>query len=90
MSHRNRQGRDYGAGELLQLLREDAGYSRRELADKIRRDNPDPRLHVSERTMARIEDEGMVPTARVKFALAAAHERVPSEVWNAGRVLVAR
>ena len=91
MSHRNRQGRDYAAGELLRLLREDAGYSRRELADKIRRHNPDPRMHVSDRTMARVEDDGVIPTARVKFALAAEHDRLPSDIWSsAGRVVVAR
>ena len=78
--------RDYAAGELIAATREDRGMSRGDLVLAMRNENPrDPRMHVSERTLARIEDEGAVPTARVKFAIAAALGLMPSQVWGGGR-----
>lgn len=65
-------------------MREDAGLSRRDLARKLQIENPsDARMHVSDRTLARIEEDGVVPTARVKFAITHAFDMVPSEVWGA-------
>lgn len=76
--------RDYGAGEMIARMREDRGMSRGDLVMNMRLANPrDARMQVSERTLARIEDEGAIPTARVKFAIAAAFDMVPSEVWGA-------
>lgn len=78
--------RDYAAGELIAAMREDRGMSRGDLVAAMRLANPrDPRMHVSERTLARIEDDGAIPTARVKFALAVALEMLPSQIWGAGR-----
>lgn len=42
----------------------------------------DSRMHVSERTLRRVEEEGVIPTARVQFAIAAAFDRLPSQVWG--------
>lgn len=80
--------RDYGAGEYVSTLREDRGMSRGDLVVAMRLANPrDPRMQVSERTLQRIEDDGAVPTARVKFAIAAAFNLLPSQVWgNRARV----
>lgn len=45
--------------------------------------NPgDARMHVSERTLRRVEEEGIVPTARVQFAIAAAFSLLPSQLWG--------
>lgn len=78
--------RDYAAGEMIASMREDRGLSRADLVIAMRLANPgDARMHVSERTLARIEDEGAIPTARVKFAIAASLDLVPSQVWGAGR-----
>lgn len=81
--------RDYGAGERVQEMREDRGLSRDDLVLRARLDNPrDPRMHISYRTLQRVEEEGAIPTARVKFAIAAVFNMVPSEIWGS-RVRVA-
>lgn len=67
-------------------MREDRGLSRRDLCQHMQLEHPrDPRMHVSERTLTRIEEDGAVPTARVKFAIAQAFDMVPSEIWGAVR-----
>lgn len=82
--------RDYAAGEYVASLREDKGMSRGDLAMAMRLANPrDPRMQVSERTLVRIEDDGAVPTARVKFAIAAQLGMLPSQIWGAARQRVA-
>jgi hypothetical protein len=64
-------------------MREDRGLSRDDLVLSMRNANPrDPRMHISYRTLQRIEEDGAVPTARVKFALAAAFGLVPSQIWG--------
>lgn len=40
------------------------------------------RMHVSERTLRRVEEEGVVPTPRVQFAIAAAFDLLPSQIWG--------
>lgn len=83
-----RANRDYAAGERISLLREDRGMSRRDLAMAMQLANPtDARMQVSERTLVRIEEEGAVPTARVKFAIAAAFDMVPSQLWGPRAVI---
>lgn len=57
---------------------------------KMRLDNPrDARMHASERTIARIEEDGAIPTARVKFALSRQFDLLPSQVWGSRRVVAA-
>lgn len=78
--------RDYAAGEYVFTLREDKGLSRGDFAKAMRLANPrDARMQVSERTLVRIEDEGVVPTTRVKFAIAAQLGLVPSQIWGTAR-----
>lgn len=87
---RKRQTRDYAAGERIALMREDRGMSRRDLCLAAQLANPrDARMHFSERTLARIEEEGAIPTARVKFALAAQFDMLPSHIWGARAAVAA-
>lgn len=73
---------------MLAELREDRGLSRHDLATKMRLDHPrDPRMHASSRTIQRIEEDGAVPTARVKFALSAQFNMLPSEIWGSRRLV---
>lgn len=82
-----RTSRDYAAGQQIATLREDRGFSRRDLSQHLATSYPDePRMQVSDRTLARIEDDGVIPTARVKFALAMAFALSPSEIWG-GRLV---
>ncbi|HZW09013.1 MAG TPA: hypothetical protein VFF69_03840 [Phycisphaerales bacterium] len=75
--------RDYAAGQRLAAMREDRGLSRGDLVREMQLANPrNPRMHVSERTLMRIEDHGAVPTARVKFAVSAAFGLLPSQIWG--------
>lgn len=76
--------RDFRAGDELRRLREDHGLSQHDLAVKLVREHPrDSRYHVSERTIRRIEDNGVIPTVRVKFALAGSFDLLPSALWGA-------
>lgn len=82
--------RDYAAGQRIAEMREDIGMSRGDLVLRMRNANPgDPRMHISYRTLQRVEEQGAIPTARVKFALAAAFDLVPSQVWGGARGRVA-
>jgi DNA-binding XRE family transcriptional regulator len=75
--------RDWQAADLLQELREDAGLSREALAHEIaKRAGKNGLYPISAKTIYRIEVQGGVPTARVKFALAEFFGRVPSGIWE--------
>lgn len=77
------QTRDYVAGERIAQMRVDVGLSRRDMTLAMQLRHPgDSRMHVSERTLARIEEQGAIPTARVKFALAAQFDLLPSALWG--------
>lgn len=67
-------------------MRIDRGWSLRELSRQMALGSPcDARMHVSERTLRRVEDDGVVPTARVQFAIARAFGLLPSQIWGAAR-----
>jgi DNA-binding XRE family transcriptional regulator len=70
--------RDRAAAALLQQLRTDSGLSPETLSQGI---HAAKLGYVSGRQIRRIEREGIIPTARVQFAIAQFFERVPSEVW---------
>lgn len=64
-------------------MRVDRGWSFRELSAHMAAAHPgDPRMHVSERTLRRVEEDGIVPTARVQFAIAAQFDLLPSQLWG--------
>lgn len=70
--------RDKRAGQLLNALRRSRGLSPEGLGAA---------LHlaglgfVSGRQIRRIERDGVIPTARVQFALARFFERRPDQIW---------
>jgi hypothetical protein len=73
--------RDRQAGRLLREWRLDKGLSPEALSWEIRRLRI---ATVSGRQIRRIEEQGIVPTPRVMFALATFFEAKPTEVWMKG------
>lgn len=71
--------RDRDAGRILREWRLDRGLSPEALSWELRRAKLET---VSGRQIRRIEDQGVIPTARVMFALASYFEARPSEVWR--------
>lgn len=72
-SNRNRL-----AGQLLKSWRLDRGLSPEALSWEIARRDL---AFVSGRQIRRIEDEGVIPTPRVMFALASFYETTPTSIW---------
>lgn len=70
--------RDRAAASLLRQLRTDRGLSPESLSYGI---HAAKLGYVSGRQIRRIEREGIIPTARVQFAIAQFFDRLPSEVW---------
>jgi transcriptional regulator with XRE-family HTH domain len=73
--------RDRNAGRLLREWRLDRGLSPEALSWELRRAKLET---VSGRQIRRIEDEGIIPTPRVMFALATFYGTSPSQVWGGG------
>lgn len=73
--------RDRQAGRLLREWRLDKGLSPEALSWEIRRLRI---ATVSGRQIRRIEEEGIIPTPRVMFALASYFDAKPTEVWARG------
>jgi DNA-binding XRE family transcriptional regulator len=73
--------RDKAAGRLLRELRIDKGLSPEALSWEIRRMRIATGT-VSGKQIRRIEEEGIVPTPRVAFALASYFDARPTEVWR--------
>ena len=71
--------RDRDAGRLLREWRLDRGLSPEALSWELRRAKLET---VSGRQIRRIEEQGIVPTPRVMFALASYFDARPSEVWR--------
>ena len=71
--------RDRHAGRHVRELREDRGLTPEQLSYEISKQYPD--YPVSGRTIRRVEREGAIPTVRVKFGIARAFGKVPSEIW---------
>jgi transcriptional regulator with XRE-family HTH domain len=71
--------RDRQAGRLLREWRLDRGLSPEALSWEIRRLRI---ATVSGRQIRRIEEQGIIPTPRVMFALASFFESKPTEVWT--------
>jgi transcriptional regulator with XRE-family HTH domain len=71
--------RNKRAGRLLKSWRVDRGLSPEQLAWAI----AEAKLgFVSGRQIRRIEQEGIVPTPRVMFALARFYDATPTQVWS--------
>lgn len=71
--------RDKPAGRLLKEWRIDRGLSPEAMSWQLRLAKLES---VSGRQIRRIEDEGVIPTPRVMFALASFFEARPSDVWR--------
>jgi transcriptional regulator with XRE-family HTH domain len=71
--------RDRQAAALLRTWRIGRGLSPEQLAWQLAVTG---RGHVSGRQVRRIEQEGIVPTARVMFALATYFDTTPDRVWR--------
>lgn len=71
--------RDKAAGRLIKEWRLDKGLSPEALSWELRRAKLQS---VSGKQIRRIEDQGVVPTPRVQFALASYFEARPTEVWR--------
>lgn len=71
--------RDRQAGRLLREWRLDRGLSPEALSWEIRRMKLET---VSGRQIRRIEEQGIIPTPRVMFALASYFEAKPTQVWT--------
>lgn len=79
MASIERSSRDLQAGRLLREWRLDRGLSPDALSWEIRKLKLET---VSGRQIRRIEDEGVIPTPRVMFALASFFGAKPTEVWR--------
>jgi transcriptional regulator with XRE-family HTH domain len=79
MASINQPQRDRSAGRLLREWRLDRGLSPEALSWELRRAKLET---VSGRQIRRIEDEGVIPTPRVMFALASFFDARPTEVWR--------
>lgn len=77
---------DWAAADYLVELRESRGLSREALADEITRiatkSNSTIPYTVSARSIYRYEEEGAVPGARIKFALAEFYGVPLVEIWQ--------
>jgi transcriptional regulator with XRE-family HTH domain len=71
--------RDPHAGRLVSALRRDKGLSPEALAFEIAKRGGG---YISGRTIRRIENNGVIPTVRVQFALASFFDMRPSQVWT--------
>lgn len=85
--------RDYRAADYIRELRESRGLSPTQLADAIAeiatKGKDECPYTVSSRTIYRIEEEGQVPTVRIKFALAAFFGVPMADIWQTARRRVA-
>jgi hypothetical protein len=79
MASIKRSSRDLQAGRLLREWRLDRGLSPDALSWEIRKLKLET---VSGRQIRRIEDEGVIPTPRVMFALASFYGAKPTEIWR--------
>jgi DNA-binding XRE family transcriptional regulator len=72
--------RDKRAGRLIRQWRIDRGLSPEQLAwQLVMAKIPNP---PTGRTIRHVEDDGVVPTPRVQFALASFFDARPTEVWQ--------
>lgn len=85
--------RDYRAADYLRELRELHGLSPHQLAEAITeiatKSTDGVTYTVSSRTIYRIEEQGQVPTARIKFALASFFDVPMYDIWRHERRRVA-
>lgn len=79
--------RDKAAGRLLREWRLDRGLSPEALSWELRRAKLET---VSGKQIRRIEQDGVIPTPRVMFALASYFGAKPTEVWRAALKLPVR
>lgn len=74
--------RDKDAGRLIYELREARGLSPEQMPFAMLAAGLEP---VSGKTIRRIEDLGVIPQVRVKFALAEFFEREIKDIWRTRR-----